>query len=151
MITPRYYTIKSGRGEGSSPLVAFDNALLNAEIGDYNLVRVSSILPPNCCFKESIDIKKGSVVFAAYAQLTIRGNETGSTAVGIALPANNNENGVIFEVCSHRNDADRIVRKMCTEAMNNRNRRIIEIISSSMIIEGAPGKYVCGVSAVVMW
>ena len=36
----------AGNAEGSTPLNAFDNALLAAGIGNINLVRISSILPP---------------------------------------------------------------------------------------------------------
>ncbi len=38
-------SITSGRAEGPTKLNAFDNALLYAEIGDVNLIKVSSILP----------------------------------------------------------------------------------------------------------
>ena len=38
-------SITSGRAEGPTKLNAFDNALLDAEIGDVNLIKVSSILP----------------------------------------------------------------------------------------------------------
>src|SRR5262249_17098555 len=37
----------SGSAEGTTELNAFDNALLAAGIGNINLVKVSSILPPN--------------------------------------------------------------------------------------------------------
>ena len=36
----------AGRAEGGTPLNAFDNALLAAGIGNINLIKVSSILPP---------------------------------------------------------------------------------------------------------
>ena len=35
-----------GHAEGGTPLNAFDNALLAAGIGNINLVKVSSIIPP---------------------------------------------------------------------------------------------------------
>jgi arginine decarboxylase len=38
-------SITSGRAEGPTKLNAFDNALLDANIGDINLIKVSSILP----------------------------------------------------------------------------------------------------------
>ncbi len=38
-------SITSGRAEGPTKLNAFDNALLEAKIGDINLIKVSSILP----------------------------------------------------------------------------------------------------------
>ncbi len=36
MNTPKHYTIVSGKGFSKYRLVVFDNALLNAGIGDYN-------------------------------------------------------------------------------------------------------------------
>lgn len=41
----RLYLV-AGKAEGSTPLNAFDNALLDAGIGDVNLIKVSSIVPP---------------------------------------------------------------------------------------------------------
>ena len=38
-------SITSGKAEGPTILNAFDNALLDAGIGDVNLIKVSSILP----------------------------------------------------------------------------------------------------------
>ena len=40
-------TITTGTGEGPTPLAAFDNALLNAGVANYNLIYLSSIIPPN--------------------------------------------------------------------------------------------------------
>lgn len=44
--TPKKFTLVAGSAEGPSRLNAFDNALLAAGIGNVNLLRVSSILPP---------------------------------------------------------------------------------------------------------
>ncbi len=40
-------TITTGTGEGPTPLAAFDKALLNAGVANYNLIYLSSIIPPN--------------------------------------------------------------------------------------------------------
>lgn len=40
-----------GVGEGITDLVAFDNALFSAGIANYNLIRISSIIPLNCRVK----------------------------------------------------------------------------------------------------
>lgn len=58
---PQSYMLVSGIGKAEYPLVTFDNALRDAGIGDYNLVKVSSILPPKCIRKNVIDIKQGSI------------------------------------------------------------------------------------------
>lgn len=151
MITPQYYTIVSGRGESEYKLVAFDKALIDAGIGDYNLIKVSSIIPAGCIFCDTVDITKGSILYTAYAEQIVQNNQWGSTAVSIALPKNASENGVIFEYSSDNSNAEDIVRNMCKEAMSNRGRAIDDIKCSSIVIKGIPSKFVCGVSAVVMW
>ena len=45
-ILPKRFFLTSGSGEASTELNAFDAALLAAKIGDTNLVKLSSILPP---------------------------------------------------------------------------------------------------------
>ena len=59
MNLPSYYTIVSGKGFGKYALTSFDNALLDAGVGDYNLIKVSSILPARCQYKSSINLEKG--------------------------------------------------------------------------------------------
>ena len=46
MELPTRIILTSGIGIGSTKLNAFDNALLNAGIGNFNLLSVSSIIPP---------------------------------------------------------------------------------------------------------
>jgi arginine decarboxylase len=56
----------AGIAEGSTPLNAFDNALLAAGIGNVNLIKVSSILPPGIELVALPRIKPGtSLVMAA--------------------------------------------------------------------------------------
>lgn len=58
---------------------------------------------------------------------------------------------MIFETSSDNSDAEDAVRNMCKEAMCVRGQEIDSIKSSSIVVKGSHGKYVCGVSAVVMW
>jgi arginine decarboxylase len=39
-------TITCGTGEGPTPLAAFDQALLSAGVANYNLIYLSSVIPP---------------------------------------------------------------------------------------------------------
>lgn len=48
LFLPKYYKIISGSGERKFPLAAFDKALRDAGIGDFNLVKVSGILSAHC-------------------------------------------------------------------------------------------------------
>ena len=38
--------VSHGTGEGPTPLAAFDKALLGAGVENYNLIRLSSVIPP---------------------------------------------------------------------------------------------------------
>lgn len=151
MSVPKHYTIVSGKGCSKYALVAFDNALLDAGIGDYNLVKVSSILPAGCQYEKCIDIEKGSIIYAAYSSVIITGKGEMSTAVAVAIPLNDGENGVIFETSSDCDMVESNVCSMCIEAMANRDRVIKEIKSSSISVSGESDIYVSGISAVVMW
>lgn len=151
MNTPKHYTIVSGKGFSKYELVAFDNALLNAGIGDYNLVKVSSILPAGCQYEKNIDIEKGSAVYAAYSMVIVREKQKATTAVAVAIPLNNAKSGVIFETVSDSDEAENDVCNMCMEAMGNRNKDIREIKSTSITVSGKSGGYVSGISAVIMW
>lgn len=143
--------IVSGCAESEYELVAFDKALLSAGIGDYNLVRVSSIISAECTFREIINIPKGSILYAAYAKKVVIGGQSGSAAVAIAIPVCPEENGVIFEASSDTENAESIAIDMCRDAMTSRKRVIKEMQSSSITLHSAGEKYTCGISAVVMW
>lgn len=81
------YKIGHGIGRGAERLVAFDNALLNGGVGNYNLVRLSSILPCEAKLKERIELPLGSLLPIAYAHYS--SNVAGkviSAAVAIGFP-----------------------------------------------------------------
>src|ERR1700758_3341681 len=88
----------AGNAEGSTPLNAFDNALLAAGIGNINLVRISSILPPGLEVVPLPRIKPGAIVPTAFAAQTgeVPG-EVVAAAVGWARPEDPAKNGVIME------------------------------------------------------
>lgn len=151
MNIPRHYMIVSGRGCSTYPLVAFDNALIDAGIGDYNLVKVSSILPIGCQYENCINIEKGSIVYAAYASATVIYKQERTVSVAVAVPINDAESGVIFEATSNNSSVKNDVYDMCTEAMAKRNKIIREIKSGSISVIGEKDKFVCGISAVIMW
>src|SRR5215813_4472944 len=60
----------SGSAEGTTALNAFDNALLAAGIGNINLVKVSSILPPDAEVVELPRLRPGAIVPTAFAAIT---------------------------------------------------------------------------------
>jgi arginine decarboxylase len=54
--------ITSGKAEGPTKLNAFDNALLDAGIGDVNLIKVSSIIPANTEIIELTKLTPGDMI-----------------------------------------------------------------------------------------
>jgi len=84
---PDIHFFCAGASEGHTELTSFDGALLKAGIGNTNLIKMSSILPP---FSEEVDaiaIPPGSFLPLAYAALTSEEpGETISAAVAIAIP-----------------------------------------------------------------
>ncbi len=55
-------SLTSGKAEGPTKLNAFDNALLNAGIGDINLIKVSSIIPARAEFVDLPQFPAGAMV-----------------------------------------------------------------------------------------
>jgi pyruvoyl-dependent arginine decarboxylase (PvlArgDC) len=79
--------VTAGCAEGGTTLNAFDNALLQAGIGNINLIKVSSIVPPEVDVVTLPQIKPGAIVPTAYAAMTSETpGETIAAAVGYALP-----------------------------------------------------------------
>ncbi|MEO0202919.1 MAG: arginine decarboxylase, pyruvoyl-dependent [candidate division WOR-3 bacterium] len=144
--------ICSGVGKGSTPLNAFDNALISAGVGNYNLLKVSSIVPPNVEIVNSIDLKPGSLLPIAYGY-TISKDEGKviSSAVSIAIPKNRNNIGVIMEVSGYYSEEEirKIAYNMALEAMKFRNLEIdfIEVKSACDIVKG----YTCVFSGVAIF
>ena len=88
----------SGSAEGETSLNAFDNALLAAGIGNINLVKVSSILPPEAEVVDLPRLRPGAIVPTAFAAMTSEvPGEVVAAAVGWARPEDRTKNGVIME------------------------------------------------------
>ena len=67
--TPKKYTLVAASAEGPTELNAFDHALLAAGIGNLNLLKVSSILPPGAELVERLAIPSGSLTPTAYGAI----------------------------------------------------------------------------------
>lgn len=120
----------AGSAEGGTPLNAFDNALLAAGIGNVNLVKISSIVPPDVDLVSLPAIRPGALVPTAYAAVVSEvPGETISAAVGYALPEDRTRAGVIMEYHDRvdRATAEQTVRAMLAEAFAVRGERIREV------------------------
>ncbi|MDX1585731.1 MAG: arginine decarboxylase, pyruvoyl-dependent [Balneolaceae bacterium] len=132
--TPNAFALVKGASEGRTRLNAFDNSLLNAGVGDTNLMRMSSILPPGAEQRniEEFDLPRGGLIPLAYA--TIDSTTPGryiSSAIAVGIPDDETEPGVIMEFEDHSklDNVEEIVRQMVVDAFEFRNRKLKEIRS----------------------
>jgi arginine decarboxylase len=150
--TPTHYFLVSGASEGFTPLNAFDGALLSAGIGDTNLVKMSSIVPPRCQLISPVPLPPGSLVPTAYASISsdIPG-EIISSAVAVALPKEPHYPGLIMEYSGRgtKVDIEETVRRMALEGMKLRLRETKDLIS--IAVEHKVQKVGATLAAVVLW
>jgi arginine decarboxylase len=129
------FFLTSGYGEASTSLNAFDAALLKAKVGDTNLVKLSSILPPRCAEIEAYEFPKGSLVPLAYGALVSDDPGTViSASVAVGIPEDPEAAGLIMECAQigRPEECERSVREMVQEGMETiRGVRIREIKSIS--------------------
>ncbi len=149
---PTQYFLVSGASDGYTPLNAFDGALLQAGIGNTNIVKMSSIVPPHCKRITPIAPPPGSLVPAAYAAITsdIPG-ETISAGVAVALPEDENQNGLIMEYSAKgdRRKIDEILRNMAAEGMKLRGWKIKDL--QTVVSEYQVKRIGATLAAVVLW
>jgi len=98
--TKAFFT--KGVGIHKDKLASFETALRNAGIEKFNLVYVSSILPPNCKIipkEEGLALMNpGQIVFCVMARNeTNEANRLISSAIGAALPKDSNNYGYLSE------------------------------------------------------
>lgn len=149
----KHYTLVNGIGTGTTTLNAFDDALLNSKTGNYNLVKVSSILPSNATERLEIGVLEGAVIPIAYS-VFIDDNmgDIISAAVGVGIPSNNNNVGVIMELSGKMTEKEvkTKIEMMVSEAMEKRKEKIGEI-KISCVSKAVEKKYTCVFSGVVLW
>lgn len=91
-----------GHGKHRQNLQSFEEALRDAGIAPYNLVRVSSIYPPGCKIisreRGMTMLNPGQVVFCVLAESrTDEPNRLACAGIGLALPADKERHGYISE------------------------------------------------------
>lgn len=149
-----YFFIHSGEGHASKSMTSFDLALLNAGVGNYNLVRVSSILPAGLIETNHIPLPEGSPLHIAYASLTSNNPGTRiSSAVSVGIPVDKSNVGVIMEHSAPIEESVclQIVESMVKEAMYYRGYDIERIISTSCSSIVSNTGYSSVFSGLAMW
>ncbi len=147
---PKKFKIAAGFSEGMLSLSAFDGALLQAGIGNINLMRITSILPPMAIEDNNLFIPEGSLVPTAYGTTTSeKPGELISAAVGIGFTKDSF--GVIMERAGKesRIEAEEQVKIMLQDAFSQRN-----LPMGKMVIKGVEHrvqKIGSVIAAVVLW
>ena len=101
-MVPRRIFLTKGVGKHKERLTSFELALRDAGIAAQNLVRVSSIFPPNCKLiprKEGLKyLSPGEVVFAVVAENSTREpHRLVASSIGLAMPADRATYGYLSE------------------------------------------------------
>ena len=101
-MVPKKMFFTKGVGVNKDRLASFEAALRDAGIEKYNLVYVSSILPPHCKIitKEEglVYFKPGEIVYVVMARSeTNEPNRLVSSAIGVAIPSDPNAYGHLSE------------------------------------------------------
>jgi arginine decarboxylase len=101
-MVPKEIFLTKGVGRHKEKLGSFEEALRNAGIAQYNLVKVSSIFPPNCkLISKQAGLKKlkeGQILFCVLSDnSTNEPNRLMAASTGLALPADTSRHGYISE------------------------------------------------------
>jgi len=99
---PQRLFLTKGVGSHREKLQSFELALRDARIAQYNLVRVSSIFPPNCKIlprQRGVQLlHPGEVVFCVlYDNSTNEPHRLVAASVGLAIPKNRDHHGYLSE------------------------------------------------------
>lgn len=127
---PKKFFLTTGKGESdTSEINAFDKALINAGIGQCNLVKVSSILPGNCVETSPVNPEPGSITFTVLSRSDgVKAKEI-SAGIGYAMMKDKEGYGIVAEDCNNRmeEEAKEEIRKKLREMASSRGMEINEI------------------------
>lgn len=148
--TPKKFKIIAGSAEGKSILNSFDNALLAAGIGNVNLLRVSSILPPESEYSPDLILPPGSLVPTAYGYvISEKQGEKIAACVGIGF--SKDTFGVIMEYAGRgtKEEVEAKIRGMLKDAFETRGLPLVDIklASTEHVVQGIG----CAFAAVPLW
>jgi arginine decarboxylase len=99
---PRYFFLTKGVGKHKESLSSFELALRDAKISGFNLVTVSSIVPPACkqiTRDQGVEmLKPGEIVFLVLARnSTNEPHRLLAASIGVAIPSTPAEYGYLSE------------------------------------------------------
>jgi len=145
MLTPHTYVLVSSSGKGETNLNAFDAALRNAGIADFNFITVSSILPNGCRKGGMEDVKEvtpGSFMYCVMSRISsdVKGDMISSS---IACATTNETVGVVTEYSGKcpAEESKKHAQEMTREMISERDATLssLETTSIDMVVDGGWG------------
>ncbi len=135
---PRMVFFTSGVGVDEDELMSFELALRSAGIEKFNLVPVSSILPPKCrIVKKEVGLKRlrpGEIVYCVMARFC--SNDKGKeifASVAAAIPENDRHHGYIAEHCGYWYDgAENHAEQLALRMLETSGAKKIKTVSTSV-------------------
>lgn len=148
------YTLRTGSGVSTNRITAFDRALIEAGIAQFNLVKISSILPPFCIQESEIKQGKGSLLPTAFSVIySSSPHDIISASIAIGIPENSEDIGVIMEHSMHESKeiTEEIAHSLVEEAMHDRTISLRKIVSLSVECRVVSTEVHCAFAAVSIW
>jgi len=101
-IIPSQLFLTKGKGQHKEKLASLEQALRDASIAPFNLVKTSSIFPPHCRLisrREGIRLlEPGQIIFLVMSEnATNEAHRLISSSVGLAIPNDSNHYGYLSE------------------------------------------------------
>lgn len=134
-------SLTKGASEGPTKLNAFDNALLEAKIGNVNLIPVSSMLPPNTQVIEMPELEPGEMTNCVLSH--IYSDNPGDEITAIIAFCQAKEMGCVVEAKGINRSQKELkdeAKFMANYMMEKRGLEIIdykEIIQTHTVVEKA--------------
>lgn len=112
-LVPKKVFFVKGKGYHKSKLASFEEALRDAGIERFNLVKVSSIFPPYCIEVERKNglqqLRSGQIVYTVMSRASSNEyNRLISASIGVAKPADKQDYGYLSEHHSFGVKADKV-------------------------------------------
>lgn len=126
-------SLTKGKSEGPTKLNAFDNALLDANIGNVNLIPVSSMLAPDTQIVNLPELKPGEMTNCVLAH---QYSETpGDTIAAVIAYAQAEEMGCVIETTGINKTVKQLEEEARFMAEYMIERRGLEIINYGSVIQ----------------
>ncbi|KYH39568.1 MAG: hypothetical protein AYL33_007950 [Candidatus Bathyarchaeota archaeon B63] len=147
---PKAFFVTGGKAIGKvSKMNTFDLALKNAGIANCNIVKVSSIIPPNCEETSPREMPTGGITYAVISKADGEGERiTAGIAWGFAR---DKRLGVVAEAYGSMDEAaaKRMLDERIMEMANTRGIDLCDVKYRIETVDVPKGSYGCAVVALV--